>query len=137
VRPWEARYIGFQKQSIPRQLQIALIELQIILRLTREWIFELARRDNVYCKISGMVTEASWTEWKPEDLTPYFDTVLAAFGARRLMFGSDWPVLLVASSYMLWADSARRFISRLSLAEQDRIMGGTATEVYKLADVSY
>jgi L-fuconolactonase len=101
----------------------------------RERILELARRDNVYCKISGMVTEASWTGWKPEDLTPYFDTVLAAFGARRLMFGSDWPVLLVASSYGLWADCVRTFISHLSSVEQDRIMGGTAVEVYKLGDV--
>jgi L-fuconolactonase len=102
----------------------------------RERIVELARRDNVYCKISGMVTEASWTDWKPEDLKPYFDTVLAAFGARRLMFGSDWPVLLVASSYASWADSVRKFMSPLSSAEQDRIMGGTAFEVYKLGDVS-
>lgn len=102
----------------------------------RECIVELARRDNVYCKISGMVTEASWTEWKLDDLKPYFDTVLAAFGARRLMFGSDWPVLLVASSYTLWADSVRSFISHLSPAEQDRIMGGTAIEVYKLSDIS-
>jgi L-fuconolactonase len=102
----------------------------------RERIVELARRDNVCCKISGMVTEASWTEWKPDDLKPYFDTVLGAFGVRRLMFGSDWPVLLVASSYTLWADSVRSFISHLSSAEQDRIMGGTAIEVYKLGDIS-
>jgi L-fuconolactonase len=101
----------------------------------REHIVELARRENIYCKISGMVTEASWAEWKPDDLKPYFDIVLAAFGAKRLMFGSDWPVLLIASSYMLWADSVRRFISHLSSAEQDRIMGGTAIEVYNLADV--
>jgi L-fuconolactonase len=103
----------------------------------RERIVELARRDNVYCKISGMVTEASWTEWKPEDLKPYFDTVLTAFGPRRLMFGSDWPVMLVASSYALWADSVRTFISHVSSAEQDWIMGGTAIQVYKLANRTY
>jgi L-fuconolactonase len=102
----------------------------------RERIIELAQRDNVYCKISGMVTEASWTEWKPEDLKPYFDVVLAAFGARRLMFGSDWPVLLVASSYSLWAETVQKFISHLSSTEQDRILGGTATEVYGLANMS-
>jgi L-fuconolactonase len=102
----------------------------------RERMVELARRDNVYCKISGMVTEASWTEWKPEDIKPYCDVVLAAFGARRLMFGSDWPVLLVASSYTLWAETLRKFVSHLSSAEQDRIMGGTASEVYRLADMS-
>jgi L-fuconolactonase len=81
-----------------------------------------------------MVTEAAWTEWKPEDLKPYFDVVLAAFGAGRLMFGSDWPVLLVASSYVSWAGVVRRFISHLSSAEQDRILGGTAIEVYGLGD---
>jgi L-fuconolactonase len=101
----------------------------------RERIVELAQRENVYCKISGMVTEASWTEWKPDDLKPYFDIVLAAFGARRLMFGSDWPVLLLASSYTLWADSVRSFVSDLSSAEQDRIMGGTAIDVYNLSDI--
>lgn len=101
----------------------------------REHIVELARRENAYCKLSGMVTEASWTEWKSDDLEPYFDVVLEAFGARRLMFGSDWPVLLLASSYPSWAGVVRRFISHLSSGEQDRIMGGTAIEVYKLGHV--
>lgn len=101
----------------------------------REHIVELARRENVYCKISGMVTEASWTKWKSDDLKPYFDIVLSSFGTKRLMFGSDWPVLLIAGSYTSWADLVRRFISHLSPAEQDRIMGGTAIEVYNLGDV--
>ncbi len=68
----------------------------------RENIRELAKRPNVYCKISGMVTEADWRHWTEKDLEPYVDTVLEAFGPRRLMFGSDWPVCLIASSYSRW-----------------------------------
>lgn len=59
----------------------------------------LAANQNVYCKISGMVTEADWTNWKPETFYPYIDTVTGAFGYDRVMVGSDWPVCLVAGSY--------------------------------------
>src|SRR5262252_8202766 len=60
---------------------------------------ELARRPNVWCKISGLVTEADWTGWRPEHLRPYLDVAFEAFGAGRVMFGSDWPVCLVAAPY--------------------------------------
>ena len=60
---------------------------------------EIAANPNVYCKLSGMVTEADWKNWKAEDFEPYLDVVFDAFGAERLMFGSDWPVCLVAASY--------------------------------------
>ena len=95
-------------------------------------IAELARRDNVYCKLSGMATEADWKGWTESDLRPYFDTVLAAFGPDRLMFGSDWPVILVACSYKCWADTVRSWIAELSPAEQLSIMGGTAKMAYSL-----
>jgi L-fuconolactonase len=95
-------------------------------------ICELARRDNVYCKISGMVTEAHWSTWTQEDLRPYVDVVLQAFGPGRLMAGSDWPVCLLASKYRKWVDTLQALIDRLSVAEQDRVLGGTATEVYRL-----
>jgi L-fuconolactonase len=98
----------------------------------RENIIELAKREHVYCKISGMVTEADYKTWTPQDLQPYFDTVLAAFGPRRLMFGSDWPVCLVATSYSRWFSVVSAQIAKLSQAEQDRIMGGTALEAYRL-----
>jgi L-fuconolactonase len=65
----------------------------------KENIQALAKRDNVYCKLSGMVTEARWNSWTRDDLAPFFEVVLSAFGPRRLMFGSDWPVLTLASSY--------------------------------------
>lgn len=98
----------------------------------KERITELAKRPNVYCKISGMVTEADWKTWTLADLQPYIDVVLAAFGPKRLMFGSDWPVCLAASSYQRWFDTVKLAISKLSASEQDRILGGTASEAYRL-----
>ena len=67
----------------------------------REQMEELAKRENVYCKVSGMVTEADWKTWTATNLRPYFDVVLSAFGPGRLMFGSDWPVLTVAGNTKL------------------------------------
>jgi L-fuconolactonase len=95
-------------------------------------IVELSHRPNVYCKVSGMATEADWNAWTPESLRPYFDTVLSAFGPRRLMFGSDWPVCLVATDYVRWAETVDGWIADLSAAEQERILGGTAVEAYGL-----
>jgi L-fuconolactonase len=99
----------------------------------REHIRELARRPNVYCKVSGMVTEADYRKWTEKQLRPYFDTVVECFGPARLMFGSDWPVCLVACDYGRWFGIVRRWIARLSAGEQARILGGTAVEAYKLA----
>jgi len=98
----------------------------------KENILELARRENVYCKLSGMVTEASWEDWTDGDLQPYFEIALGAFGPGRLMFGSDWPVILVASSYQRWVETVRRAISELSTDEQAQILSGTAKEAYQL-----
>jgi L-fuconolactonase len=92
----------------------------------------LARRENVYCKLSGLVTEANWASWTDHDLQPYFEVVLKAFGPKRLMFGSDWPVMLVASSYKRWVDVVLQIIRSLSADEQAWIMGKTATEAYRL-----
>jgi L-fuconolactonase len=91
---------------------------------------ELAKRQNVYCKLSGMVTEADPQRWTPADLQPYIDVALAAFGPRRLMYGSDWPVMLLACDYARWYGTVTNAIVKLSKAEQDRIMGGTAAEAY-------
>jgi L-fuconolactonase len=98
----------------------------------RENIVELARRENVYCKLSGMVTEASWTGWTESDLQPYFEIAMEAFGPGRLMFGSDWPVILVASSYQRWLETVHHAISGLSLEEQTQILSGTAKDTYQL-----
>jgi len=92
---------------------------------------ELAKRQNVYCKLSGMVTEADPQRWTPQVLQPYIDVVLAAFEPRRLMYGSDWPVMLLAGNdYARWYRTVTVAIEKLSKAEQARIMGGTAAEAY-------
>ncbi|MGJ8651108.1 MAG: amidohydrolase family protein [Opitutaceae bacterium] len=95
-------------------------------------IRELAKRENVTCKLSGLVNEADWNQWTQRQLHPYLDTVLTAFGAGRLMFGSDWPVCLVATGYQQWADLIRNYIAPLSPDEQAAIMGDTASKVYQL-----
>lgn len=95
-------------------------------------IGDLARRENVYCKVSGMSTEADWGSWTEADLLPYLDTVLEAFGPRRLMFGSDWPMCLVAVGYGRWCQIVRDYAGRLGEAERDRMLGGTAAEAYGL-----
>ena len=96
---------------------------------------ELARRPNVYCKISGLVTEADW-EHTADALRPYFEVCLQAFGPKRLMFGSDWPVCLVATSYQRWVETLSGWIGNLSNDEQSRIWSGTAVEAYRLDDAS-
>ena len=93
-------------------------------------IIELARRRNVYCKLSGMVTEADWKTWTPASLQVYADVVLNAFGPERTMFGSDWPVCLVACEYTRWLNVVRGWIAALSIGEQLHILGGTAAEAY-------
>ncbi|MEZ5277350.1 MAG: amidohydrolase family protein [Opitutaceae bacterium] len=93
---------------------------------------DLARRPNVFCKLSGMVTEADFLSWTGEQLRPYFEIVLDAFGPQRLMFGSDWPVCLVACGYQRWRDLVFGWLTNLSTDEQARVLGGTAIEAYRL-----
>ena len=104
-------------------------------RMLEPWrtnLSELARRANVFCKLSGMVTEANWTGWSESDLRPYIDAVLDAFGPSRLMVGSDWPVCLLACTYRKWFEVLGELLKELSGAEQESIFGGVATEVYSL-----
>lgn len=98
----------------------------------RENLRELARRPNVYCKLSGMVTEADHQKWSDRDLRPYMEAALEAFGPRRLMFGSDWPVCLLACTYKRWYEIVRDFAAPLAAEEQRRLFGGTAVEAYGL-----
>lgn len=98
----------------------------------KENIRELAKRPNVNCKISGMVTEADFGQWTSDQLHPYFDVVLEAFGTERLLFGSDWPVCLVAATYQQWLEMVRENISAFSESEKARIMGENAERIYNL-----
>jgi L-fuconolactonase len=99
----------------------------------QENLRELAQRPNVYCKLSGMITEANWSNWTNDQLRPYFDVVLEAFGPERLMFGSDWPVCLLAGTYDRWIDVVATFLSPLSLDEQASVWAGTARKAYNLS----
>lgn len=93
-------------------------------------IAAISRNRNVYCKLSGMVTEADWRTWSPDALAPYVQTVLDWFGPERLMIGSDWPVCLLAGTYETVVGAAMRLIDRLPQRDQDAILGGTAARVY-------
>jgi L-fuconolactonase len=92
----------------------------------------LAALPNVACKLSGMVTEADWAGWSVDDLRPYVARVIDWFGPERLMFGSDWPVCILAATYEQVFDAAAALVSDLSAVDRDHIFGGTATGVYGL-----
>ncbi len=95
-------------------------------------ISELAEFPNLFCKISGMVTEADYTQWKPEDLTPYLDQVVNAFGTQRIMYGSDWPVCLVAARYAQVLSIVKNYFSSFTPDEQAAFFAGNATRFYHL-----
>jgi L-fuconolactonase len=100
-----------------------------------EWekgIREIASFPNVYCKVSGLVTEADWNDWTEADFTYCLSVVTEAFGINRLMFGSDWPVSLLAASYVQSCAIVENYFSKFSTEEQDRIWGKNATEFYNL-----
>lgn len=101
----------------------------------RRLMTEIARRTGVCCKLSGLVTEAKGT-WTKDRLRPYVDHLLEAFGAERLIFGSDWPVLELASDYGRWHDTARDLLSALTEAERAAVFGGNAMRFYRLHDDS-
>jgi len=93
---------------------------------------EIAQNKNIFCKVSGLVTEANWHNWKPEDFKPYLNVVFEAFGADRLMFGSDWPVCLVAASYRQVKQLTEDFVKGYSEGDRDKIFGGNAARFYGL-----
>jgi L-fuconolactonase len=97
-------------------------------------IRELAGHENITCKLSGLVTEADWTGWTPGSLRPYVDVVVEAFSPQRLMFGSDWPVCLLATSYGRWVATVDELIADLSEDERAAIVDGTARRFYGIHD---
>jgi len=92
----------------------------------------VAAFDNVCCKLSGLVTEADWRNWTYTDFTPYLDAVLAFFGPKRVMYGSDWPVCLVAGSYADQLGIIERYVSPFSDSEKQLIMGKNVVRFYNL-----
>jgi L-fuconolactonase len=157
ARPDFARGVGYLKRFnltydiliYPRQLPAAielvaklpeqkfvvdhLAKPEIKAKKIEPWaaqIREIAANPNVYCKLSGMVTEADWGNWKPEDFEPYLDVVFDAFGARRLMFGSDWPVCLVAATYAGVKTVIENYVDRSYSSARERVFGANASEFY-------
>ena len=101
----------------------------------REWekrIRNLANCPNVFCKVSGLVTEADWARWTPDDIRPYLDVAFECFGAYRLLFGSDWPVCTVAADYCRTVSLIEDYMADKPAAERDAVMGGTAARLWRL-----
>ncbi len=109
---------------------------RISMGMDSEWkknMEEIAQHENVYCKISGMVTETDGYQWQSHEFTPFLDVVTQAFGTKRLMFGSDWPVSLVSCNYREALDIVKNYFSEFSREEQDCIMGKNAAKFYNVA----
>lgn len=98
----------------------------------KEDLGSLAKFPNVYCKLSGMVTEADWNNWKPEDFHPYLDAVIELFGIDRVLIGSDWPVCLVSANYKTVMSIVMDYIKKYPEDIQNKILGGNAVKAYKL-----
>jgi len=103
-----------------------------------EWrraITKLAAHKNVWCKLSGLVTEADHDHWRVPDLKPYVETALDCFGAQRLMFGSDWPVCLLAASYDRVLETAQSLVADLNTEDRERMFSGNATDFYQIGEI--
>lgn len=98
----------------------------------KKGIEEISKYENVSCKISGMVTEANWNSWNVEDLKPYLDVIFDNFSTGKLMFGSDWPVLNVASDYTEVVKTLQDYIEQLSIEDQNKIWFENASSFYNL-----
>ncbi|MGP3960652.1 amidohydrolase family protein [Nonomuraea sp. 3N208] len=147
----EAAGLAYDLLTLPHQLPAAIDTVRAMPGLTfvldhlskppiaagelepwRSRIKELAAHPNVYCKLSGMVTEADWAAWRVSDLRPYAEVALEAFGPDRVMFGSDWPVCLLAAEYQRVAQAADELCAGLSGGERAEVFAGTARRAYGL-----
>lgn len=95
-------------------------------------IKEISKAENVMCKVSGMVTEADWNNWKFQDLVPYLDVIFENFSADRILFGSDWPVCNVAAEYSKVVNTLEDYMAQFSIQEQNKIWFENAAAFYKL-----
>lgn len=96
----------------------------------RKGITDLAMFPNVYCKLSGLFTEAGWKEWSPGDFYPYLDVVFESFGTERLMFGSDWPVMLLSGIYVQWKSLLEKYMENFLQEEKEAVFGLNAQKIY-------
>jgi L-fuconolactonase len=137
IYPKHLRVAAELVSRFPRQRFVLdhLAKPQIRAREMREWeegIRTLAAFPNVFCKVSGLVTEADWTSWTPADICPYLDVAFDCFGAHRLLAGSDWPVCTVAADYQRTIALVDEYMNDRPAAERDAVMGGNAARLWRL-----
>lgn len=137
IYPRHLKYAKILASEFPDQKFVLdhMAKPQIKTKEIDEWkrdIQAIATHQNVYCKVSGMLTEAEWHGWRTADFTPYLDTVFRAFGSNRVMYGSDWPVCKLAGGYNRVLEILDIYTSRLSHMEQAKFFGGNAVEFYNL-----
>lgn len=93
---------------------------------------KIAQHPNVYCKLSGLLTEAKWKEWSAGDFYPYLDVVFEAFGTSRIMFGTDWPVMLLSGMYVQWKSLLEKYMEKITEEEKEMVLGQNAIDFYNL-----
>lgn len=98
----------------------------------KQLLKEVAENQNVFCKLSGLITEARWNQWNEEDLYPYFDSVFDYFGTDRILFGSDWPVILLSGNYLKWKNLLKKYMNQFSSQENQKVFRENAIEFYNL-----
>ena len=137
IYPRHLRVAAELVSRFPRQRFVLdhLAKPNIRTREIREWergVRELAAFPLVFCKLSGLVTEADWTSWTPDHMRAYFDVAFDCFGASRLLFGSDWPVCTVAADYRQVVSLVENYIADKPDAEREAVMGGNAARLWRL-----
>ena len=101
----------------------------------KEWenlMNELAGNKNIYCKLSGLITEAKWKDWNEKDFYPYLNVVFESFGTNRLLFGSDWPVMLLSGTYTKWKSLLENYMNDFSQNEKQKVFSENAIQFYNL-----
>lgn len=93
---------------------------------------EIAKHPNIFCKLSGLFTEANWKQWSPAEFYPYLDVVFDAFGTDRLMFGSDWPVMLLSGIYVQWKSLLEKYMENFGEEDREKVFGKNAVQFYNL-----
>lgn len=98
----------------------------------KKYFHALAKYPHLHCKLSGLLTEANWKEWTPQEFYPYLDVVLETFGVDRILYGSDWPVVLLSGSYVQWKSLLEKYLEKLSPEDQEKIWFSNARRFYRL-----
>jgi L-fuconolactonase len=137
IFPDQLKYATEFVSLFPNQLFIIdhIAKPEIKAKKIEDWkndIQAIAKYENVHCKISGMITEADWKNWSADDIRPYLDIVVEAFSIKRIMYGSDWPVCLVAGSYTETLNVVRNYFSSFTKNEQEFFFGQNAIKFYNL-----